>query len=170
MTNSSPFSTLSLRRQTHAPFESLLDQLACAALIYDIREKRIRFANAQATELTALTRAELSKLGLDSLFPMLDLNSSGIKLENNGQPIQASLKTNVRRNGPLMDIRLTPTFLDPEGKWVLLAIEPLSVFEHRKVEEFRTAQQWEALQNLAMAPQNSDFSVVLTKRWKLEAH
>jgi two-component system, NtrC family, sensor histidine kinase AtoS len=163
MTNSSPFSTLSLRRQTHAPFESLLDQLTYAALIYDIREKRIRFANAQATELTTLTRAELSKLGLDSLFPMLDLNSSGIKLENNGQPIEASLKTNVRRNGPLMDVRLTPTFLDPEGKWVLLAIEPLSVVEHRKVEEFRTAQQWEALQNLAMAPQNSDFSEVLTK-------
>ncbi len=163
MTNSSPFSTLSLRRQTHAPYEALLDQLAHAALIFDSREKRIRFANAQATELTALTRLELSKLPLDSLFPTLDLNSPGMKLENSGQPMVVSLVTNVRRKGPLMDVQLTPTFLEPEGKWILLVIEPLSLVEHRKEEEFRKARQWEALQNLALAPQNPDFPSILYK-------
>jgi two-component system, NtrC family, sensor histidine kinase AtoS len=167
MTNSTKFSTLSLRRQTHAPYEAILDQLPHAALIYDTREKRIRFANAQATELTALTRAELSRLPMDSLFPSLDLNSPGLKLENSGQPIETSLVTNVRRKGPLIDIQLTPTYLEPEGKWVLLVIEPLSLVKHRKVEEFRKAKQWEALQRLALAPQNTDFYSLL--RIALEA-
>jgi two-component system, NtrC family, sensor histidine kinase AtoS len=160
MTNSSPFS---LRRQLPAPYEALLDQLPYAALIFDSREKRIRYANAQATELTALTRAELSKLPLDSLFPSLELKSPAMKLENSGQPMEVSLVTNVRRKGPQIDVQMTPTFLEPEGKWILLAIEPCSLVEHRKVEEFRRAQQWEALQSLAQAPQSPDFPTVLHK-------
>jgi two-component system, NtrC family, sensor histidine kinase AtoS len=163
MTNSSPFSTLSLRRQTPAPYEAILDQLPYAALIYDCREKRIRFANAGATELTALTRAELSKLPLDALFPDLDLSSPAMKLENSGQAIEVSLMTNVRRKGPLIETQLTPTYLEPEGKWILLAIEPLSLVEHRKEEQFRKAQRWEALQNLALAPQSTDFATILQK-------
>ena len=163
MTNSSPFSTLPFRRPNHAPYEALLDQLSRAALIYDSREKRIRFANAQATELTALTRAELSKLPLDSLFPGFDLNSPGMKLENSGQPMEVALVTNVRRKGPLIDVQVTPTFLEPEGKWILLVIEPLNLVEHRKEEEFRKAQQWEAMHSLAVAPQAPDFPGVLYK-------
>jgi two-component system, NtrC family, sensor histidine kinase AtoS len=163
MTNSSPFSSLYLRRQIHAPYEALLDQLPYAALIYDSRERRIRFANAQATELTAQTRAELAKLPLDVLFPTLDHNSPGMKLENSGQSMEVSLVTNVRRKGPLTDVQLTPTYLEPEGRWILLTIEPLTLVEHRKIEEFRKAQRWEALQSLALAPQSPDFPAVLQK-------
>jgi two-component system, NtrC family, sensor histidine kinase AtoS len=163
MTNSSPFPTLSLRRHTHAPYETLLDQLPYAALIYDIREKRIRYANAQATELTALTRAELCKLTILSLFPTLDLASLNVKMDNSEQPMEVALATNIRRNGPLLDVHLTPTYLDPDGKWVLLGIEPSSVVENRNKELFRKAQIWDALQTLALAPQNQDFSTILTK-------
>jgi two-component system sensor histidine kinase AtoS len=163
MTNTSPFSTLSLRRHSRVPYETLLDQLPCAALIYDTREKRIRYANAQATELTALTRAELCKLAILTLFPSLDLASLNVKLDNSEQPLEVSLATNIRRNGPLLDVHLIPTYLDPDGKWVLLGIEPSSVVEGRNKETFRKTQIWDALQNLALAPQSPDFTTVLTK-------
>jgi two-component system sensor histidine kinase AtoS len=163
MTNTSPFSTLSLRKHAHVPYETLLDQLPYAALIYDSREKRIRYANAQATELTALTRAELCKLAIHSLFPTLDLSYLNVIADSIKQPLDVSLATNIRRNGPLLDVQLTPTYLDPDGKWILLGIEPTNIIEGRTQDEFRKAQIWDALHTLALAPQSSDFSTVLTK-------
>ena len=163
MTNSSPFSTLSLRRHSHVPYEALLDQLPTAALIYDSKDKRIRHANAQATELTAMTRSEICSQGLRSLFPTLEPDLLKVSAENPNQPLQVSLATNIRRHGPLLDIHLTRTYLDPEGRWVLLSIEPSSKVESRRKENLRKSQIWEALHNLALAPQSSDFPTILTK-------
>ncbi len=56
--------------------EALLDLLPQPTLIADAHTRRILFANAQATQLSAYTRHELGELDLPTLLP--DLNSEDL--------------------------------------------------------------------------------------------
>ena len=148
-----------LRRQPNlAEVEVLLDLLPQAALLLDLRARRVLLANAAATALTAYTRAELTSRDLASLLPCFADGSLAPGSQGGAEPIQAAL---FARNGNNLDVLLTLFGLDKPGNWALATMEPLAVYQRIKAERQRQARRWEDLQGLAQAVQETDEAVAM---------
>ena len=114
-----------LTRLRRAPglveIESLLELIPDSALLVDRRSKRVVLANVKATELTAFTRAELAEMQCKTLFA--DGGSSFFEGVETGGPSAEPL-TLIKRNKSTIEVQVTGTNLSPQGKWLLLILEP----------------------------------------------
>ncbi len=161
-----------------------MDLLPTPALLVEAAGDRILLANAGVAGLTAFTRDEIQRESISALFPGLDRRSLIGKLASEGagegaqgagrvaargageslaqdhltQEIRASL---ARRKGPALEVILTPTPLDAQKKWLLLALEPLQARRQRQAGAQRQAGLLEALGTLALAFQADGLDAAL---------
>lgn len=137
---------------------ALLDLCPEAVVLVDTRENRIMLANSHATELTAFTRLELTGLALATLLPTLD--NEIWKGANPGQSWDLPL---FRHGGTKTDVQFIPAFLDPQKRLAIINLMPVALREQRLAEQQRHQQQWQALQELVQAFQQSDIDMALNQ-------
>ncbi|MBW8012699.1 MAG: PAS domain-containing protein [Chloroflexi bacterium] len=149
------FPLLRRRSPGFPEFESLLDFISQAGMLVDVKNHNIHLANTKATELTAFTRVELTKLGLESLFPdFSDSNSNGLL----NIPRGSWELTLVDRNGAEISTLVTFSSLGTDGQWGLVIIEPASQVQQKELERERQIHLWDTLLNLSAAPQKQSFA------------
>lgn len=150
MKTTSPLPILALRKRKNPGFnlvESIVDLFPSAALLVDLEKARILAANSKASEITSFTRQELDNLNIQVLFPRFE------------QPIfqeEAEYQWDLpmtKRNGAIVDVRLSLTRLDSNYNWALISLEPFYLWKYRETEAKRQLHIWEALRELATSPQ-----------------
>jgi len=161
MSNTSRFSALSFHKQSSpglAEIQPLLDLLPWGVLLVATQDNRILLANSKATELTAYTRAELIDLNLKHLFPSLIDKTFLKKLIGRARYWDIVM---TRHGGSKVEVQITPTALDAQSKWVLVALEPVEGRELRLADLRRQQQLWSAHETLANAPQQENLDTAL---------
>jgi two-component system, NtrC family, sensor histidine kinase AtoS len=142
MNRSQLLTALSLRRRnrpTLVELEILLDLLPEATLLLDVKEDIILLSNARATEMTAFTRAELSRLSPNSLFPELGKDGFRRFVNNDDNFISTSIKTH---HGSDIGVELELIHLDTEEMWVLVVIIPSTRRQQLADESRRREEQF----------------------------
>lgn len=118
-------------------YEAFIEMLPHAAMLVDMRSRRIAFANLRFSELTAYSRPELSGMAVQIVMP-----------EWGGETDQpGSEQTILRRNQTAVRVNLIPMPAAPKGKQVFLLLEPaeyaISLFTQQRFAPF-----WRALDQL----------------------
>jgi two-component system, NtrC family, sensor histidine kinase AtoS len=131
MNRSQLLTAFSLRRRnrpTLVELEILLDLLPEATLLLDVQENLILLSNARASEITAFTRAELSRLDPEVLFPRLGPKNIKGYLDNKDNFLSTSIRTH---NGSEIGVDIEIIHLDNEEKWILIIMIPSSRRQHQ---------------------------------------
>ena len=128
--------------------EGLVDLLPQASLLIDLESRRILLANAKATELTAFTRAELTELGLETLFPGA-LVDSFLKDSAGGNFTTKSMI--ITHNGTRLEVYATLTRLSRTSHWALASLEPVSSLQQQMAERQRQDVRLRDLYALAVS-------------------
>jgi len=129
--------SLSIFRQPNLNNEqisALVDLIPHPCLLLDTNLKSIIAVNARILELTAFTRTELTKFGLDFL-PKDCEKSIQENIKEGYKEFTTSIKT---RSGASRDILATSYPLDNTGKKLILTLEPIII--HQLQEEERQRQ------------------------------
>jgi two-component system, NtrC family, sensor histidine kinase AtoS len=158
MNRSQLFTTFPFRRRnqpTLTEIEVLLDLLPEAALLVDVQEDLILLSNARITELTAFTRAELSRLNPESLFP--GLGARGLKghLDQNDSIFSTPIRTH---NGSEIIVEVELTNLDPDEKWILVAVIPSTLRQQQWEDDRRQEDLFDNLLALTRSLQDADIN------------
>ncbi len=117
--------------------QSLLELLPYATLVVECNTKRILFANAQANQLTAYTRAELSDMPLPTLIEELDQHSFWEASTGPHVPTPLNLR---KRNGSKVEVMATRVDLAPQAKWAVVSIEEVQQIQDRQAQERRRSE------------------------------
>ncbi|HLA99008.1 MAG TPA: ATP-binding protein [Anaerolineales bacterium] len=140
-----------LRRNPGVPeIQALLEFLPSAALLVELPAGKIRLANARATELSAYTRDELSKMKCASLVVLADLPALLSSYPAPSDPLEAKLAT---RNKTHLDVLITRSDLHPQGRWSLLLLERLETVHQRQAEQHRRQDLIASMQIITQALQ-----------------
>lgn len=142
--------------------QTLLELCSDAVVLVDVRENRILSANSHTTELTAFTRAELTGLVLDTLFPAVEKD---VLYQSTSQD-QSTVLTLLRHGGTKIDIQVTPTYLDTQKRLAVITLVPVAVREQHQAELRRQEQHWQSLLDLNKASQHSDLDLALIEALK----
>lgn len=138
--------------------QALLDLCPEAVVLVDTRENRIILANSHATELTAYTRVELTGLDLATLIPTVDKETW--KGAAPGQSLDLYLS---RHGGTKIDVQLTPTYLDPQKRLVVIMFTPITAREQQLAEHYRHQQRWQALNDQIQAFKQPDINIAISQ-------
>ena len=131
--------------------EALLDLLPHPTLIVDGRDGRILFANAQATQLTAYTRRELTELEIRTLLPGFPTNLDEKK-------INAAPQKLVTRSSSSIFIKPRTNNLGGPDNWVAVSLQD-TLDQTENIEEINT-QRWQAMHMLSLANQQEDLASI----------
>lgn len=156
MNRSQLLTTFPFRRRNRpklAEIEILLDLLPQATLLIDVQEDLILLANSRATELTAFTRADLSRLHPESLFP--GLVARGLKgyLNRDGDLFTTPIRTH---NGSEIVVEVELTRLDPDNHWILAVLAPTTLRQQQIDDKRRREDQVSNLLALILSLQAPD--------------
>lgn len=124
------------RRRNHptlAETEVVLDLLPEATLLVDVQEDVILLSNSKLTELVAFTRAELSRLNPESLFPGVGAGGLTQRLDQGSSVFSTPIRTH-KGSEILVEVELTR--LDPEDRWILVVVIP-SILRQQEVENLQ---------------------------------
>lgn len=141
------------RQPSLAEIQGLIDLHSQAALLVDLQRQRIILANSRATELTAFTRAELSHKNLNELLPALSNENLPAELAGNALNLFANLAT---RQGSTLEVFISLSYLDPQGSWGLVLMEPAAVHYQHQADGERQKQRLKELHELALTNLESD--------------
>ena len=137
---------------------NVLDLFPTTTLLVDVTNQRILMANTKATELTAFTRGELTSMRLDELFA--DFPDQAFW--GNGYDQQPSKQlVLIKHNKSTLEVLATIEEISPEGRWVLLSLEPISTIQQRESERRRRGALLEKLQVLSSAEQQQTMEAAL---------
>ena len=139
------------RNQGVEELEGLLDLLPHATLLVEGRSGRVLLGNAQATQLSAYTRQELSELQLGTLLPGFAIR----KLSHAAEDLPVEL---VKRNSSTMAVRLAVSPLNGGEGWSALSIQPAASIEQQRVQQKLQKERWEALHMLNLAAQQKELA------------
>ncbi|MEX1248437.1 MAG: ATP-binding protein [Anaerolineales bacterium] len=131
--------------------EALLDLLPHPTLIADRRSGRVLFANAQATQLTAYTRRELSELDLPSLLP--DFGTPDL---NDGESKKPKPQKLIARSSRSTTVTVKVDELGGPDHWLALSLQPPT--EPQQDPQTLDQQRWEAMHMLSLAAQQKDLA------------
>jgi PAS domain S-box-containing protein len=147
------------RRQPNLDeIETLIDHFPSASLLIDVQENRILLANAKATELTAFTRAEITKLELNTLFPELDAQDFSPVKKQNTRILTTKC---ITRNGNEFEVIIALNYLDSPGTWLFATLEPVVIHQLQQTERQRHSQRLAEFYSLAQACQANDLDQAL---------
>jgi two-component system sensor histidine kinase AtoS len=147
--------SLSIFRQPNLNNEqisALLDLIPHPCLLLDTNLKSIIAVNARILELTAFTRTELTKIGLDLLLRDWE-KTIGENTNEGHKEFTTSIRT---RSGASIDILLTSYPLDNTGKKLILTLEPIILHQLQEEERQRQIRLLDDLDTLIHATQESD--------------
>lgn len=151
LSNIGELSLFKKRSQGAQEFEALLELLPHPTLIADAHSGRIVLGNAQATELTAYTRKELSELELGTLLPDLAL----VQLREAAEALSAEL---VKRSSASLAVSIAVHPLNGGEHWSALSIQPTAQVRQRSTQEKINRDRWEALHMLSLAAQQKELA------------
>jgi two-component system, NtrC family, sensor histidine kinase AtoS len=143
------------RAPNPADFEALLDLLPHAALILDVKSKRLLLANAKATELTAYTRAELAGMDIDRLSTNPIGRFLVEKLSGDMEPLPLTL---TKRNKSQVEIMASFQRLSTQGRWILASLEPAEQVQRRILEGNRRGEILMSMKIISSAFHQTDLS------------
>src|SRR3990172_8505112 len=147
------------RRKTNVEkIEKFIDYFPSASLLIDVQENRILLANAKATELTAFTRAEITKLELNTLFPELDAQDFSPVKKQNTRILTTKC---IARNGNEFEVIIALNYLDSPGTWLFATLEPVVIHQLQRTERQRHSQRLAEFYSLAQACQSNDLDQAL---------
>lgn len=138
---------------------ALLDLIPHPCLLIDPNLKSILAVNTKILELTAFTRTELTKFGLD--FLTKDWGKS--YQENSKESFKefpCSIKT---RSGASIDVLLTTYPLDNTGKKLILILEPIVLHQLQEEERQRQIRLLDDLDTLVHGTQETDINSSLAR-------
>ncbi len=138
------------RRSSAEELEALLDLLPYPTMVIDGRNGRVLFANAQATQLTAYTRRELSELEIRTLLPEFSIDT----IEKNGNTIAA--QTLITRSSRSTQVRLKINDLGGSEHWIAVSFPPTDSLKENP--EITNRLRWEAVHMLSLAVQQNDLA------------
>jgi len=127
--------------------EALLDNLAEAALLINVRERNILFANAKARALTAYTRSELSGMNLATLFEQLDEHTFW-GVDEDKTEIRLILRT---RNHTRLETLVRRSPLGEHSPWMLITLEEHRLVQQRQAEHQRHLDLLQSMETIGLA-------------------
>lgn len=136
-------------------FEALLDMLPQPTLIADEGSGQILFANAQAIQLTAYTREELSELELSTLLPKLD--SRKLKELINSED-SAHTHTLIARSSQSLQVKLSFNSLGGSDHLLTIRLEAVKELQKKQVKHEQDRERWEAVHLLSKAGQQNELA------------
>jgi PAS domain S-box-containing protein len=128
-------------------YQSLLELVPHAALLVDTASQTIRLANSKSAELSAYTRAELSGLGLFSLFENWESHEISCfgPTPRSGTPVNVEQVPLIQRNNQRVPVTLTCIFIEPSNKNTLIVLQ---LPQESQTRERTNREFWEWLRRL----------------------
>ena len=145
------FSNLLKRSPGLKEIEAILDIYPDALLLIDVDFSRVYKANANATQLSAYTRQELTTTPLKKILPSL------IEIINPAATLttQEGWETVLfQRGGGAVVVQIKAHLLGQSSQWALLSIKKNTEIQQKEVEQKLLNQRWEALNSLVSAAQH----------------
>jgi PAS domain S-box-containing protein len=163
MIDSKPLQNFSLRKRRLSnliEIETILDLLPEAALLVDVKDNRIILANSKLTQISSWTRSDLLGMKFDDLFSIQDIEEPPIEFISKIQGRTLNWDLSMTKRGGFEElVQATPTSIDPQGARLIVILEPVSKREQRLAEVERQRNQWEGLQTLVNASQQSNLNI-----------
>jgi two-component system sensor histidine kinase AtoS len=144
-----------------AEIETLLNNLAQAAVIVNNLNNRIYLVNSRATELTAYTRSELTELDYRGLFQVIKdeapTENEQVEIAKYPSPVEL-----IKRGGSKSVIQVTFSPLGESNKYSLVTFELDEQFRLQREEEERYHSLWDQLNQLSKALLSPDLEKALS--------